>query len=223
MEIIERNLLTLANYLPAGYNYVSPAMKKVAIAVGIATGVKLFGYEIYQSIKTQVEQYVRNEIADLIVLGCTRDSKLDPEELKKKALAIRIRKECVSILSSIANKTEIDGVHSEDLRKFQRLTGSIKIGFQIVDRFSIYKDLTLPPLPAGWDYVYKPTIEKKIVRSIQLNSKKDLTPGEIQEKMRSQEERTKTVNAIFSAIEKANEGNPIVLRMIRALRSVIGV
>jgi len=221
MEIVERNLLSFANYLPVGYLYVSPAMKKVAIAVGIATGVKLFGYEIYQYIKTQAEQYVRNEIADLIVLGCTRDSKLDPEELKKKALAIRIRKECVSILSSISNKTEIEGVHLEDLRKFQLLTGSIKMGFQVVDQFSTYKDATLPPLPTGWDYVYKPTIEKKIIRSIQLNSKRDPTSGEIQEKMRSQEERTKTVNAIFSAIEKANEGNPIVLRVIRALWSAI--
>jgi hypothetical protein len=221
MEIIGRNLLSFANYLPVGYPNVSSTMKKVAIVVGIATGVRLFGYELYQYIKTQAEEYVRKEIADLIVLGCTRDSKLDAEELQKKALAIRIRKECVSILSSIANKTEIDGVPLEDLRKFQILTGSIKMGFQVVDQFSTYKDANLPSLPMGWDYVYKPTIEKKIIRSIQLNSKRDPTPEEVQEKMRSQEEKTKTVNAIFSAIEKANEGNPIVLRVIRWLWSVM--
>lgn len=191
---------SLNSYLPE----ISPT--KAALVACVVAGAAFLGYKAYQYTQVAVKQQIREKIADYLVIGFTRDSKLSPEEKAIKGEAIAVRQRLITILTDIG-KESIPGISDKKKVDLKNIITKLTLASQALDLFAPTL-IKAGPLPTGWN-VFETKIKSEILQRIQIKYSDDTSPEMTAKKVAQRDNLLKQIDTIYDkALAKNDESSP---------------
>lgn len=194
-------MLSINNALFRILDYLSKS-QAVQKAVMIA-GAIFLGMKTYRYVRASTEAHLREKIANYIVIGFTKDSKLSEDEKAVKAEAIAVRKRLCTIMSEIANENT-PNLPEKKQKELKNLITKVNKAFHAIDILG-------PPriegsLPSWW-LTLEPVIRSEMIQRISIKYSEDTSPERLQMKAAQKTNLKKQIDTIFLKAKAKNEGD----------------